>query len=37
MTMNQTTWLLRESLRRGESPTARLDLLLQEALRRDGF
>ncbi len=33
MTMNQTTWLLRESLRRGESPTARLDLLLQERLR----
>lgn len=31
--MNQTAWLLRESLRRGESPTARLDLLLQERLR----
>ncbi len=32
--MGQTAWLLRESLRRGESPTVRLDLMLQERLRQ---
>lgn len=32
--MGQTAWLLRESLRRGESPTVRLDLILQERLRQ---
>jgi len=32
--LTQTAWLLRESLRRSESPTARLDLMLQERLQQ---
>lgn len=32
--LGQTAWLLRDSLRKGETPTARLDMLLQERLHQ---